>query len=84
MLGAYETGEEAAFTILEKFGYYSKKKQDLDSYASDQYYCICKQKWDGKSSMIECDFCGEWFHFDCVDIASAPKYWACVSCKKID
>lgn len=81
--GAYETGEEAAFVILQKFGIISEKNKDFDHYDSNQHYCLCKKKWDGISSMIECDICGEWFHFDCVDISTAPKYWTCVACKRI-
>lgn len=31
-------------------------------------YCICKQFNDGRSPMIECDECKEWFHSICVNI----------------
>lgn len=29
---------------------------------TDEIYCICRRPYDGKSFMIECDLCKEWFH----------------------
>ena len=33
-------------------------------------YCVCRAPWDGKSFMIECNGCGEWYHGACVGLNS--------------
>ena len=33
-----------------------------------QLFCICRAPDDGLRSMIQCDHCADWFHFDCVGI----------------
>ena len=47
----------------------------------DSLYCICQQPW-GKQFMIQCDYCGEWFHERCVNISPTDaleidKYRCC-------
>lgn len=44
-------------------------------------FCKCHQHFYG--SMIQCDNCGEWFHYGCVGIKEGdePKEWYCEYCK---
>jgi hypothetical protein len=49
-------------------------------------YCYCRLKWDGVAPMLECDGCGEWFHFVCVSIDPAlhvPKEFYCIACEDV-
>nr|XP_043640227.1 lysine-specific demethylase 5D isoform X2 [Erigeron canadensis] len=43
-------------------------------------YCICRKPYDQRA-MIACDKCDEWYHFDCINLASAPKNYICPACK---
>ena len=52
-------------------------------------YCVCRAPWDGKSFMIECNDCGEWYHGACVGLniattteatEAAFKKWNCPFC----
>ena len=52
-------------------------------------YCVCRAPWDGKSFMIECNGCGEWYHGACVGLniattteatEAAFKKWNCPFC----
>ena len=36
----------------------------------DRLYCVCRQP-HGEREMIECDRCGEWYHFDCLGLDPA-------------
>jgi hypothetical protein len=31
-------------------------------------YCLCRRAYDEQIPMLECDKCGEWFHFECVGL----------------
>lgn len=42
-------------------------------------YCICRRPYDQRK-MIACDQCDEWYHFDCVNISSAPRIYVCPAC----
>ncbi|KAG5519326.1 hypothetical protein PMAC_001951 [Pneumocystis sp. 'macacae'] len=57
----------------------SKKKQRRDKSTTEPRYCFCNQISYGQ--MIACDnhnCAKEWFHWDCVNITSAPKgKWTC-------
>ena len=45
-----------------------------------EIFCKCKRQCFGK--MIECENCGEWFHYECVKIKEGyePKEWYCEDC----
>ena len=43
-------------------------------------YCICRKPYDHRA-MIACDQCDEWYHFDCINLSSAPKIYICPACK---
>jgi hypothetical protein len=49
----------------------------------DDRYCYCRLKWDGVAPMLECDGCGEWFHFICVyiDPNRVPSEFFCIACE---
>lgn len=48
----------------------------------NKIYCKCKRPSYGQ--MIECESCGEWFHYKCVGIqeGSEPLEWHCENCDK--
>ncbi|OVA13119.1 ARID/BRIGHT DNA-binding domain [Macleaya cordata] len=47
-------------------------------------YCICRKPYDHRA-MIACDWCEEWYHFDCVNIhGPAPKTYLCPACKPLE
>ena len=44
-------------------------------------YCPCK-KPDSFQNMIQCDQCGDWFHYTCAKVIKAPDDdWFCSNCK---
>ncbi|XP_071692833.1 lysine-specific demethylase JMJ17 [Rutidosis leptorrhynchoides] len=43
-------------------------------------YCICRKPYDQRA-MIACDICDEWYHFDCIELSSAPKTYICPACE---
>lgn len=52
--------------------------------AKSMLYCICHEPYKG-DPMIQCTFCGYWFHVQCIPVSSSPlqdanKEWACPSC----
>lgn len=59
-----------------------QKKQG--NVSTKQQFCICKGPDDGIRSMIQCDKCENWFHFDCVGIdpSNVPAEYICILCKK--
>uniref|UniRef100_A0A7N0VHE2 Uncharacterized protein n=2 Tax=Kalanchoe fedtschenkoi TaxID=63787 RepID=A0A7N0VHE2_KALFE len=50
--------------------------------ARSMLYCIC-QKPNDQRPMIACDVCDEWYHFECVKLAVAPKIFICAACKPL-
>ncbi len=45
-------------------------------------YCSCRMPYDSNSdSMIQCDICKGWYHFECVGIVNTENYmnvkWSC-------
>lgn len=56
---------------------------DDDEIDDDDRYCYCRLKWDGVAPMLECDGCGEWFHFICVyiDPNRVPSEFFCINCE---
>jgi hypothetical protein len=50
-------------------------------------YCVCKSAYDdtGKSPMISCDSCSEWYHFNCLGLRRNSKVvdsrFTCDNCK---
>lgn len=48
--------------------------------ARSTLYCICRKPYDQRP-MIACDQCDEWYHFDCVNVVTAPKIYICPACK---
>jgi hypothetical protein len=58
---------------------------DVDDFDDDDddRYCYCRLKWDGVAPMLECDGCGEWFHFICVyiDPNRVPSEFFCIACE---
>eukprot|EP00826_Nyctotherus_ovalis_P052010 TRINITY_DN6544_c0_g1_i2.p1 TRINITY_DN6544_c0_g1~~TRINITY_DN6544_c0_g1_i2.p1 ORF type:complete len:235 (-),score=27.13 TRINITY_DN6544_c0_g1_i2:291-995(-) len=46
-------------------------------------FCVCKGIDDGIRSMIQCNKCKDWFHFECVNISEdcVPSLYRCSQCK---
>lgn len=62
-----------------------EEEEEGDDYDDDDRYCYCRLKWDGVAPMLECDGCGEWFHFVCaaVDAAHVPAEFFCIACEDV-
>ena len=44
-------------------------------------HCHCNLPECYDSNMIECEVCGKWFHYRCVQLTKAPKtMWKCSNC----
>lgn len=54
-----------------------------DADSDDRRYCYCQLKWDGATPMLECDGCGEWYHFVCAMLDPNVEHdlWYCDSCE---
>ena len=42
-------------------------EESLEEWGEKKVYCICKKADDG-TWMVECDYCKDWFHGDCVGL----------------
>ena len=81
---------EGKFIGIKKIRPKSRKKALGSEYIDEvsmpegenEVYCKCKKPSFG--NMIECDKCGEWFHYGCVKIDenNVPKEWNCEDCEK--
>eukprot|EP00484_Ammonia_sp_Unknown_P017435 CAMPEP_0197035534 /NCGR_PEP_ID=MMETSP1384-20130603/13303_1 /TAXON_ID=29189 /ORGANISM="Ammonia sp." /LENGTH=1448 /DNA_ID=CAMNT_0042465607 /DNA_START=242 /DNA_END=4588 /DNA_ORIENTATION=+ len=40
-----------------------------DSEDPDKLYCVCKKPYDHTNTMIQCDYCKEWYHCECIGLA---------------
>ena len=53
-------------------------------------WCLCRQPYNEDRPMLACDYCQDWFHYDCVGLRApsededdddvAPKDFKCPSC----
>ena len=53
-------------------------------------WCICRQPYNEERPMLACDYCNDWFHYDCVGLRApsededdddvAPKDYRCPNC----
>ena len=73
---------------MEKFPVL-KKRRNVASIIKEEeidIYCICRLP-DDRTSMICCDRCQEWFHFQCVHISESHdlrQQWFCDNCSKLN
>lgn len=66
------------------------RKRTSWKWKPDDLYCFCRQPDRPGYRMIECDACGEWFHFDCVGMTfkrakamhENDEEWDCQACTK--
>lgn len=35
---------------------------------SAQLYCLCRLPYDEERPMLSCDYCSDWFHYECVGL----------------
>lgn len=56
-----------------------------DANTDDDVFYVCKKPWGGQF-MIQCDYCGEWFHGVCINIAPSEALdiatFKCAVCKR--
>ncbi|KAK9819859.1 hypothetical protein WJX72_003401 [[Myrmecia] bisecta] len=53
-------------------------------------YCLCRQPYDEQRPMLSCDYCQDWFHYECVGLNApnddeedeevAPEDYRCPNC----
>ena len=53
-------------------------------------YCLCQQPYNEDRPMLSCDYCQDWFHYDCIGLHApsddeddedvAPKDYRCPTC----
>ena len=62
-------------------------EQRMETYAVEtvKIYCLCRQINDKNRQMVECTYCKNWFHLDCLKvpknvIANKTVPWYCKSC----
>ncbi|XP_064597894.1 uncharacterized protein LOC135464397 [Liolophura sinensis] len=68
-------------TVAEDISDAKTRKEDT------RLYCLCKQLDDPDRTMIQCDFCDEWFHPACVDLEEGEVNdvgrWYCPPCTDV-
>ncbi|KAI9117961.1 hypothetical protein K1719_011103 [Acacia pycnantha] len=47
--------------------------------ARSMLYCICRKPFE-PGSMIACNQCGEWYHFDCMKLPHSQDFYICPAC----
>jgi len=60
------------------------------NHKSPEIYCVCEPMNQENPSMIACDYCDNWFHFNCVGLGNKSKeaackeipYYLCQKCKE--
>lgn len=57
---------------LQSYGGVKLVENILSIYCKNHFkrpiYCLCKKPFEDGVSMISCDSCGEWFHFNCIGL----------------
>ena len=48
-----------------------REVEKLAEYAKP--YCLCRRAYDEQMPMLDCDRCGEWFHFECVGLKGSSS-----------
>eukprot|EP00047_Mylnosiga_fluctuans_P002987 m.226868 g.226868 ORF g.226868 m.226868 type:complete len:505 (+) comp11496_c0_seq1:163-1677(+) len=63
----------------------SPQSPESDESKPSTLYCVCRQPYNKKRNMVQCDRCDDWFHPECVGIvdlralSNAPYY--CPNCE---
>ena len=58
---------------------------ELDEHGNPKIFCICRKP--ERPNMIGCDFCDEWFHYNCLNLTRSEakelttKEWTCPNCE---
>lgn len=50
-------------------------------------FCICRKPYENELDMIECEICGEWYHFKCIgfigtEVEAQNLEFHCMKCMK--
>jgi len=56
-------------------------------YLEGGIFCICKKPYEGETDMVECDVCGEWYHYRCLGSIGTEEdaqkmEFKCMKCMK--
>ena len=59
-----------------------KLEFDCEEHFVPPKFCLCKSEYDASKSMLLCDDCHEWYHYDCIKISEkkAPDQYICKDC----
>ena len=62
--------------VPERITKYKSKGEANDQDEEDDLteYCVCKKPYRERF-MIQCDYCGEWYHGSCMDIIVTDAHW---------
>ena len=58
---------------------------ELDDEGNPKVFCLCRKP--ERPNMIGCDFCDEWYHYNCLNLTRAEareltkKEWTCPNCE---
>ena len=57
---------------------------------ASKLWCICQQPYNEERPMLACDYCNDWYHYDCVGLRTpaeeeddddvAPQDYCCPKC----
>ncbi len=56
----------------------------IDNVPNTELFCICRKPDNQERGMVQCDFCDEWYHYDCIkvthDEVKKIDPWKCPLC----
>jgi len=72
----------AIWTPEISIGYFKNQEGGIGvgTEEKDELYCLCRMPYTG-DRMIGCDFCGDWFHPECIGFSpEATEHYRCPNC----
>merc|ERR1719447_2676318 len=60
-----------------------RKKAKAEKIQEDVTFCICRQPYRKRETMIQCSTCSEWYHLSCIGLKRIPSItvWLCNICE---
>lgn len=50
---------------------------------ASQLYCLCRRPYDPDRPMLSCDYCSDWFHYDCIGLDAPSTFAALYMCWRL-